>query len=149
MLIPGKSHSRVERCNCRVSIETLVFTRVRDRSRIAGRGMTAGRPRRHPRPMPCPIATCGRPIDIAGGGEVNYYFAVANLSVHKFFLITRHHFRDKFLWTCCITTDLSEAVYTIWILLYERKHIYKWSLMLFLTNVTCVTSVASPNQRFV
>jgi len=49
MLIPGKSHSRVESRNSRVSIETLNFTRVRrptfywcDRSWIAGRDAKAG-----------------------------------------------------------------------------------------------------------
>jgi len=46
MLIPGKSHSRVESRNSQVSIETLDFTQVqrtfygRDRSWIAG-GMRA------------------------------------------------------------------------------------------------------------
>jgi len=47
MLIPGKSHSWVKRCNSQVSIETLDFAQLctfyqRDRSRIAGGGAREG-----------------------------------------------------------------------------------------------------------
>ena len=67
IFIPEKSHSRVERLNFGVSIETLDFARVhtfyqRDRSRIAGRGCEGGGRQNHLTPTTqirhCPLF-CG------------------------------------------------------------------------------------------
>ena len=69
MLILGKSHYRVERCNCPVSIKTLDFAQVRtfyqrDRSWIAGGGVKGGWSLASPDAVPVwwqdPNATCGR-----------------------------------------------------------------------------------------
>jgi len=71
MLIPMKSHSRVKSRNSRVSIETLDFARLRDRSWITGGGVKggaiAGQTRHRSRPMTGPHHCLWR-IDIAGGG---------------------------------------------------------------------------------
>ena len=65
MLIPGKSHSRVESRNFRVSIETLDFARVRtfyqrDRCGMASGGARGGNYRLVPDSVP---GRCGDPID--------------------------------------------------------------------------------------
>jgi len=74
MLIPRKSHSRVESHNSRVSIQTLDFTRVHtfyrhDRSWIAGRDAKGGGGRSPAGPQRCYQMMLGphRSIDIAGG----------------------------------------------------------------------------------
>ena len=77
MLIPGKSHSRDESHNSRVSIETLDFARVRTFTRVIGVGSPAGarmgggvitgRIRRHSQSITGPHCRL-RTIDIADGG---------------------------------------------------------------------------------
>ena len=70
MIIPGKSHSRVESCNSWVLIETLNFPRVCtfywcDRSWIATGAWRRGRSPAVPNAVP---GRCQDPIDIVGGG---------------------------------------------------------------------------------
>ena len=78
MLLPGKSHFQVERCNSQVLIETLNYARVRtfyrhDRRRIAGRGLKGGCDRRlapeagHKKSTGPPSDMARRSADIVGG----------------------------------------------------------------------------------
>jgi len=63
MLIPGKSHSRDESRNSRVSIETLDFARVRIFTCVIGVGSLAGAQRGDHRPDPVPFpADDGTPL---------------------------------------------------------------------------------------
>ena len=89
MLIPGKSHSRDESRNSRVSIETLDFARVRTFTCMIGVGSLAGREggrgdhQPDPAPFPADYGTPSPPADIniAVSGYVGYAPKTAGVRV--------------------------------------------------------------------